>query len=174
MLPYFRSMEAFFNISLPQDWQSLSDSQLLYFFHQMSRDLPMEEILTLCLFNWAELRILCKTHNGSYLIKRRRSPKQEAMLTLRQIQAATNTLCYLVQCPSFPIRITKIRNANAIEVDFQGVPFSAFISADNYYQGYLHTKNGVLLNELDTLLYPKGQAASPHRLFSTLSIGPRH
>ena len=50
MLPYFRSMEAFFNISLPKDWQSLSDSQLLYFFHQMSRDLPMEEILTLCLF----------------------------------------------------------------------------------------------------------------------------
>ncbi len=50
MLPYFRSMEAFFNISLHKDWQSLSDSQLLCFFHQMSRYLPMEEILTLCLF----------------------------------------------------------------------------------------------------------------------------
>lgn len=28
MLPYFRSMKAFFNLSLPKDWQSLSDSQL--------------------------------------------------------------------------------------------------------------------------------------------------
>ena len=28
MLPYFRSMEAFFNLSLTKDWQSLSDSQL--------------------------------------------------------------------------------------------------------------------------------------------------
>ena len=27
MLPYFRSMEAFFNLYLPTDWQSLSDSQ---------------------------------------------------------------------------------------------------------------------------------------------------
>ena len=155
MLPYFRSMEAFFNLSLPTDWQSLSDSQLLYFFHQMSRDLPMEEILTLCLFKWAELRILCKTHNGSYLIKRRKSPKQEAILTLRQIQAATNTLNYLAQCPSYPTRITKIRNANAIEADFQGVPFSTFISADNNYQGFLHTKNEALLKDLATLLYPK-------------------
>ena len=39
MLPYFRSMEAFFNLSLPKDWQSLSDSQLQYFFTQLSYEL---------------------------------------------------------------------------------------------------------------------------------------
>ena len=61
MLPYFRSMEAFFNLSLPKDWQSLSDSQLKYFFTQLSHNLPMEEILTLCLFKWADLRVLCKS-----------------------------------------------------------------------------------------------------------------
>lgn len=149
------SKEQKFEITLPNQWNELSDSQLQYFFHQMSRDLPMEEILTLCLFKWAELRILCKAHNGSYLIKRRKSPKLEAMLTLRQIQAATNTLNYLAQCPSFPTRITKIRNANAIEADFQGVPFSTFISADNYYQGYLHTKEDSLLRQLTMLLYPE-------------------
>ena len=55
MLPYFRSMEAFFNLSLPTDWQSLSDSQLQYFFTQLSHDMPVEEILTLCLFKWAGL-----------------------------------------------------------------------------------------------------------------------
>lgn len=31
MLPYFRSMEAFFNLSLPKDRLSLSDRQLLFF-----------------------------------------------------------------------------------------------------------------------------------------------
>ena len=77
------------------------------------------------------------------------------MLTQCQIQAATVTLGFLAQCSSYSTRITKIRNANAIEVDFQGVSFSTFISADNYYQGYLHTKNGVLLNELDTFLYSR-------------------
>ncbi len=31
----------------------------------------MEEILTLCLFKWADLRVLCRTPNGSYLVMRR-------------------------------------------------------------------------------------------------------
>ena len=30
MLPYFRSMEAFFNLSLPKSWADLSDPQLLF------------------------------------------------------------------------------------------------------------------------------------------------
>ena len=107
MLPYFRSMEAFFNLSLPTDWQSLSDSQFQYFFTQLSHDLPMEEILTLCLFKWADLRVLCKTHDGSYLVKRRRKQKQETTLTIRQVQAATAQLDYLRHFAPLPVRITK-------------------------------------------------------------------
>ena len=129
MLPYFRSMEAFFNLSLPTDWQSLSDSQFQYFFTQLSHDLPMEEILTLCLFKWADLRVLYKTHDGSYLVKQRHAPKQEATLTIRQVQAATASLDFLRQFAPLPVRITKIGRAKAVEADFQGVPFSTFISA---------------------------------------------
>ena len=147
-------MEAFFNLSLPTDWQSLSDSQLQYFFTQLSDDLPMEEILTLCLFKWADLRVLCKTHDGSYLVKLRHKQKQEATLTIRQVQVATASLDFLRQFAPLPVRISKIRRATAIEADFQRVPFSTFISADNYYQGFLHTKDEALLNHLATLLYP--------------------
>ena len=155
MLPYFRSMEAFFNLSLPKDWQSLSDSQLQYFFTQLSHDLPMEEILTLCLYKWADLRVLCKTHDGSYLVKRRRKQKQESTLTIRQVQAATASLDFLRQFAPLPVRISKIGRAAAIAADFQGVPFSTFISADNYYQGFLHTKNINILKCAAPLLYPK-------------------
>ena len=113
MLPYFRSMEAFFNLSLPTDWQSLSDSQLQYFFTQLSDDLLMEEILTLCLFKWADLRVLYKTHDGSYLVKRRHKQKQEATLTIRQVQVATASLDFLRQFAPLPVRISKIRRATA-------------------------------------------------------------
>lgn len=143
-----------FNLSFPKDWQSLSDSQLQYCFTQLSDDLPMEEILTLCLFKWADLRVLCKTHDGSYLVKRRHKQKQEATLTIRQVQVATASLDFLRQFAPLPVRISKIRRATAIEADFQRVPFSTFISADNYYQGFLHTKDEALLNHLATLLYP--------------------
>ena len=144
-----------FNLSFPKDWQSLSDSQLQYFFTQLSHDLPMEEIFTLCLFKWADLRVLCKTHDGSYLVKRRHKQKQETTLTIRQVQAAMASLDFLRQFAPLPVRITKIKRATAIAADFQAVPFSTFISADNYYQGFLHTKNEALLNHLATLLYLK-------------------
>ena len=132
MLPYFRSMEAFFNLTIPTGWLSLSDRQLQYFFRQLSRDLPMEEILTLCLSKWADLRVLCKTHDGSYLVKRRHKQKQEATLTIRQVQVATASLDFLRQFAPLPVRISKIGRANAIEADFQGVPFSTFISCYNH------------------------------------------
>ena len=40
--------------------------------------------------------VLCKTHDGSYLVKQRQAPKQETTQTIRQVQAATASL-------SFPI-----------------------------------------------------------------------
>ena len=46
MLPYFHGMEAF-SIFLPKSWSELSDQQLLFFFRQVARDLPMNEV---CLF----------------------------------------------------------------------------------------------------------------------------
>ena len=166
MLPYFRSMEAFFDLSLPTDWQSLSDSQLQYFFTQFSHDLPMEEILTLCLFKWADLRVLCKTHDGSYLVKQRHTPKQETTLTIRQVQAATASLEFLRQFAPLPVRITKIGRATAIEADFQGVPFSTFISADNYYQGFLHTKNESLLKRPRHAPVPRRKEGASHQTIS--------
>ena len=40
MLPYFRSMEAFSDLSLPKSWADLSDPQLLFFLRQLATDKP--------------------------------------------------------------------------------------------------------------------------------------
>ena len=114
----------------------------------------MEEILTLCLFKWGDITMLCRLHNGNYLVRQRHKPKQEAQLTLRQIHSATASLDFLRHFPASLVRITKIGNATAIDKDFTEVPFSTYISCDNYYQGFLHTKNESLLKDLATLLYP--------------------
>ena len=44
MLPYFRSMEAFFDLSLPKSWADLSDPHLLFFFRQLATDKPAPPI----------------------------------------------------------------------------------------------------------------------------------
>ena len=161
MLPYFRSMEAFFDLSLPKSWADLSDPQLLFFFRQLATDKPMAEIQTLCLCQWANVLVRCRLYGSVYLVQH---DKQQATLTLHQFVCAITALDFLKSFPPYPIRIRTIGKARAIEADFQGVPFSTFISADNYYQGFLNTKNEALLNHLATLLYPmvKSQEVAAH------------
>ena len=152
MLPYFCSMEAFFDLSFPKSWADLFDPQLLFFFRQLATDKPMAEIQTLCLCQWANVLVRCRLYGSVYLVQH---DKQQATLTLHQFVCAITALDFLKSFSPYPIRIRTIGKARAIEADFQGVPFSTFISADNYYQGFLHTKNDALLKDLATLLYPK-------------------
>lgn len=152
MLPYLRSMEAFFDLSLPKSWADLSDPQLLFFFRQLATDKPMAEIQTLCLCQWANVLVRCRLYGSVYLVQH---GKQQATLTLHQFVCAITALDFLKSFSPYPIRIRTIGKARPMEADFQGVPFSTFISADNYYQGFLHTKNETLLSHLATLLYPK-------------------
>ncbi|WP_295366528.1 hypothetical protein [uncultured Prevotella sp.] len=42
------------------------------------------------------LRVLRKTHDGSYLVKHRQAPKQETTQTIRQVQAATASLSFSI------------------------------------------------------------------------------
>ena len=100
MLPFFRSMEAFFDLSLPKSWADLSDPQLLFFFRQLATDKTMAEIQALCLCQWANVLVRCRLYGSVYLVQH---GKQQATLTLHQF------VC-------------------AITADFQGVPFSSFIS----------------------------------------------
>ena len=60
MLPYIRSMEVFFDLSLPKSWADLSDPQLLFFFRQLATDKSMAEIQALCLCQWANVLVRCR------------------------------------------------------------------------------------------------------------------
>ena len=93
MLPYFRSMEAFFDLSLPKSWADLSDPQLLFFFRQLATDKPMAEIQTLCLCQWANVLVRCRLYGSVYLVQR---GKQQATLTLHQFVCAITAIILLI------------------------------------------------------------------------------
>lgn len=122
MLPYFRSMEAFFDLSLLKSWADLSDQQLPFFFHQLATDKPMAEIQTLCLCQWANVLVRCRLYGSVYLVQH---GKQQATLTLHQFVCAITALDFLKSFSPYPIRIRTIGKARAIAIDFQGVPFSS-------------------------------------------------
>ena len=102
MLPYFRSMEAFFDLSLPKSWADLSDPQHLFFFRQLVTDKPMAEIQTLCLCQWANVLVRCRLYGSVYLVQH---GKQQATLTLHQFVCAITALDFLKSFSPYPIRM---------------------------------------------------------------------
>lgn len=92
MLPYIRSMEAFFDLSLPKSWADLSDPQLLFFFRQLATDKPMTEIQALCLCQWANVLVRCRLYGSVYLVQH---GKLQATLTLHQFVCAITALDFL-------------------------------------------------------------------------------
>ena len=92
MLPYFRSMEAFFDLSLPKSWADLSDPRHLFFFRQLATDKPMAEIQTLCMCQWANVLVRCRLYGSVYLVQH---GKQQATLTLHQFVCAITALDFL-------------------------------------------------------------------------------
>ena len=153
MLPYFRGMEAF-SISLPKSWSELSDQQLRFFFRQVARDLPMNEVLALCVCKWAEFVVLCHADKHSCLVKDRKS-KRQVVLADWQITFAARQLAFLESFAPKSVRIFVIGGASAVSADLQTVPFEDYLACENYYQGFLHTQSMECLAEMAHLLYPK-------------------
>ena len=153
MLPYFRSMEAF-SISLPQSWSELSDQQLLFFFRQVARDLPINEVLAICVCKWAHLVVLCRTDKQLFLVQHKYS-KRKMLLADWQVVAAMQQLVFLGDFAPKPVRISVLQGASAATADLQGVAFEDYLACENYYQGFLHTQSLDCLNEMAHLLYPK-------------------
>ena len=146
-------MEAF-SISLPNSWEVLDDEQLLFFFRQVARDLPMNEVLALCVCKWAELVVLCHTDKHAYLIKDKKS-KRQVVLADWQITFAARQLAFLGDFSHTPVRISVLHGAKAVANDLQALAFEDYLACENYYQGFLHTQSMECLAEMAHLLYPK-------------------
>ncbi|SDM07834.1 hypothetical protein SAMN04487899_1188 [Segatella bryantii] len=153
MLPYLRSMEAsFFNINLPESWQSLTDDQLHYAYTQLQSSNSITEVMAHCLLHWGKLTVLCHYPNHRFLIQRKRT-KEQVILTTAQLQSATSALKFLDSFSTIPVRISHIGHHQAIAADFEQVQFDTYLYADNLYQGYLQTQSNDLLMQMAQVLY---------------------
>ena len=67
----------------------------------------------------------CRLYGSVYLVQH---GKQQATLTLHQFVCAITALDFLKSFSPYPIRIRTVGKVRHMEADFQGVPFSSFIS----------------------------------------------
>lgn len=147
------------NLTIPTGWQELDDKQLRYVYSLIAEDLSLDEIKVLALLKWASPKVRVEGVSGKskFLcsIRPLHAPHTTLhfQLTAVQLAEAISFLDWIDELPSSPMCLKKIWNHVAVDPDFQGVPFETFLMVENLYQGFLHTKNDALLDELASLLY---------------------
>ena len=140
------------DLKLPKKWEDLTDKQLRYVFALLAQGFTATEVKTYCLHRWAGLKVLHRYGNlWAY-----KHDGLQFILAAEQVERATHALDWLDSVPTLPVRLAKIGSHHAIDAQFQGVPFEAFIVCDNLYQGYLATKSDVLLEQMASHLYTPG------------------
>lgn len=137
------------DLAVPQGWHELSDKQLRYAFELIAKAFTSDEIKTLCLFRWSDLKIRHR-HNADFVCRLR---KQTFRLTALQIAEVIPALDWLDTIPPKPVCISRIGRYRPFAADFSEVAFEKFIICDNLYQGYLATHRDDLLDQLASILY---------------------
>jgi hypothetical protein len=103
-----------------------------------------------CFISWSKVTVICKYGKYAYFIK---AGKQRFPLTALQLTNLTASLDWMTSFPDIPVRLSKIYGHEALPADFMGVPFETFLVCDNLYQGYIHTQDNSLLEDMAVELY---------------------
>ena len=121
---------------MPERWSDLSDKQLRYVITLIADEYNIDELKTLCLFQWSNIKVIGRQETGAYFLQKGKFLFELTPLALAELLPH---LDWLVSIPTYPVRLSKIYRCYALPTDFSEVPFEKFIMAHNLYQGYLAT-----------------------------------
>lgn len=136
-------------LTLPKDWSELDDQQLYYVFGLIGDNMGSAQMKTYCLFRFGQIKMLCRFGDG-FLV---RKAKEEYLVNATAITEAIQTLNWLDDVPSKPVRISKIKGHEALDPYLKDADLQTYLYAENLYQGFLATEAQDLLVQMGWLLY---------------------
>lgn len=133
------------NITVPTSYEQLTQEQLRYVYFLLSTGhYEPDQVKALCLIRWGKL-----------------TNDQLEVLKPSQVAAFLPVMDYLLEVPDRPVRLTPLHGHEACHAQLQGVPFRNYLDLENLYQGYLHTQDGSLLNQMAGILYGAPMVLTP-------------
>lgn len=125
-------------VNLPTTWAALTPAQLRYLCTLLaSGHFTTDEV---------KAYFLIRLTGAAGIIHPER-------LTLT-LGALTEHLDFIDQPPTAPVRYDRVGEATPVHPLLSGVPFRSYLEVENYYQGYLQTRNPEAIDALGAILYP--------------------
>ena len=154
------------NFELPTCWGELSQDELRWVYVRMARYSGTGEHAWLSVASEFALkrgRITVLSPYGRNWLIRYKGKKQ--VMDREEFTAVCRSLEWLSGIPEIPLRLDHIDEAQAVDADVIDVlPFSSWLTLENYWQGYNSTRDESLLREMARILYPDlpdGRRLSP-------------
>jgi hypothetical protein len=141
------------NLQVPQSWSELTQEQLHYAcFLLSSGHYEADQVKALAIIRWSKLQPKAFSPDGLQVSTEQ---GQQCVIRSEQLAGFLPLMDWLMAVPERPVRLEKVQGCEAFAADLQGLPFEHYLALENLYQGYIHTKNSRLLDEMTPMLYGK-------------------
>ena len=141
------------NLQVPQSWSELTQEQLHYAcFLLSSGHYEADQVKALAIIRWSKLQPKAFTPEGLQVSTEQ---GQQCVIRSEQLAGFLPLMDWLMAVPERPVRLEKVQGCEAFAADLQGLPFEQYLALENLYQGYIHTNNFLLLDEMTPMLYGK-------------------
>jgi len=143
------------DVELPRGWNELNHEQVSYYFWLSTKfpESQIEFILAYCFMRWGKMSVLKQYEDRSYDVKL--FDGRIVNLKAHVIAEGIEKLIWLKEIPDYPVRLSKIGSHVAMSETMEELTFEQYLVCDNLYQGYLHTQNGDLIDNIGYIVYDK-------------------
>lgn len=139
------------SLTLPKNWEELSNAQLIFFYRAVNAYENMEQVCIACLLAWLGFDIIKSTDTETVVYHKEYGAFP---LEIEQLAGALKHMDFLKTPPSKPIRPVFMERRKPLPVDFSGVPFETWLYCDNLFNTYLEQRSESALEELCEILWP--------------------
>lgn len=143
------------NITLPTSWMDVTQPELARIYRLMSRVTLASEQLPYYIFRTLTgAKIERKSEDKFLMYFRINGKRVNKWVTPEEISELIAPLDFVYNPGAEPVRLDELHKFKAVDAQFHGVKFSDYIMIENYYQGFLVTRDNAILTEIAKILYP--------------------
>ena len=143
------------NVELPRGWHELTDEQLQT-VHSLIVRYADEDVRFHVFRILAGMKVskplLGEGYQGS--IKVPGIGEKHFRISPITMSVWMSELDWLASPGYVPVRISKLRNVDAVDANLHGCSFDTYLMVENYYQGFIQSKDNAALSAVMRILYP--------------------
>lgn len=151
--------KAEYAIRPPMGWNELTQPQLRYVLALLAMGKTPDETAIYCLMRLTGMEVVERRGSKYWIV---RHEGRLLQIGAHHLAWCADAMEWLFEVPEQPVRLDEADGHAAINEQLHGLPFGDYIRLENYYQGYLMSKDEKAIDAMATILYPGAENIEPH------------